>query len=100
MVTPIPIGFVPPTIKNTKDVSKLTNLENYLYTPSEIAIVRKNNIVSQKQGFEKQYNDSLNQTITKTALPFFVPILLSFYVDKKVFFKCHLRTIFIKISLP
>ena len=48
MAYSVPIGFVPPTIKNTKDLSKLTNLENYLYTPSEVAIVKKNNIVYQK----------------------------------------------------
>jgi hypothetical protein len=85
MATPIPIGFVPPTIKNTKDVSKLNNLENFLYTPSEIAIVRKNYIKSQKEGFDKQYNSSLNDTIKTTALAFSVPVLISLYVDKKEF---------------
>jgi hypothetical protein len=83
MPTPIAIGFVPPTIKNTKDVSKMTNLENYLYTPSEIAIVRKNNIASQKEGFEKQYSLLTKQAIKTSALAFSIPILLSLYVDKK-----------------
>ena len=78
--TPVAFGFVPPTIKNTKDVSKLTNLENYLYTPSEIAIVRKNNIASQKESFEKQYS-----LLTKQAIAFSVPLVLAWYVDKKNF---------------
>ena len=82
---PIAIGFVPPTIKNTNDVSKLNNLENYLYTPSEIAIVRKNNIVYQKEGFDKQYKSSLKDAIKISALALSVPVLLALYVDKKSF---------------
>jgi hypothetical protein len=85
MATPIATGFVPPTIKNTKDVSKLTNLENYLYTPSEIAIVRKNNIASQKIAFEKQYNRSVKEAIKTSAIAFSVPVVLAWYVDKKNF---------------
>jgi hypothetical protein len=81
--TPVAFGFVPPTIKNTKDVSKLTNLENYLYTPSEIAIVRKNHIANQKIAFEKQYNRSVKEAIKTSALAFSVPVLLALYVDKK-----------------
>lgn len=83
--TPVAFGFVPPTIKNTKDVSKLTNLENYLYTPSEIAIVRKNNIASQKIAFEKQYNRSVKEAIKTSAIAFSVPLVLAWYVDKKNF---------------
>ena len=79
----VPIGFVPPTIKNTKDVSKLTNLENYLYTPSEIAIVRKNHIVSQKDGFEKQYDRTIKDAIKTSAIAFSIPLILALYVDKK-----------------
>jgi hypothetical protein len=85
MATPIAIGFVPPTIKNTKDVSKLTNLENYLYTPSEIAIVRKNHIASQKEGFEKQYDRTIKDAVKTSALAFSVPLILAWYVDKKDF---------------
>lgn len=85
MAYSVPTGFVPPTIKNTKDVSKLNNLENYLYTPSEIAIVRKNNIASQKIAFDKQYKSSLKDAIKISALALSVPVLLSLYVDKKGF---------------
>ena len=83
--TPVAFGFVPPTIKNTKDVSKLTNLENYLYTPNEIAIVRKNHIANQKIVFNKQYKSSLKDATKISALAFSVPILLALYVDKKGF---------------
>jgi hypothetical protein len=54
-----------------------------LYTPSEIAVVRKNCIASQKQSLDKQYRQSLNQAIKISALAFSIPILLSLYVDKK-----------------
>lgn len=78
-------GFIPPTIKNTKDVSKLNTLENYLYTPSEIAVVRKNYIASQKESLDKQYRQSLNQAIETGTLALSIPILLSLYVDRKGF---------------
>lgn len=87
MAKPIAIGFIPPTIKNTKDVSKLNNLENYLYTPNEVAVVRKNYIANQKVSLEKQYNKTLNEAIKTSALAFSIPILLSLYVDKKGFDK-------------
>jgi hypothetical protein len=87
MLNPIAIGFVPPTIKNTKDVSKLNNLENYLYTPSEVAIVRKNHILTTKQDFEKQYSRSVKDAVKTSAIAFSVPLVLAWYVSKKNFSK-------------
>lgn len=84
MSKPYSVGdFKPPTIKNTKDVSKLDTLENFLYTPSEIAIVRKNVINKQKKAFEYQYNQTFKDALKKSALAFSIPVLLSLYVDKK-----------------
>lgn len=83
---PIPtIGFQPPTVKNTKDVSNLTNFENYLYSPSEVSIIRKNHIANQKKNFEYQYKRSLQDAIKVSAIAFSIPVALSFYVDKKGF---------------
>ena len=83
---PIPTtGFQPPKVKNTKDVSNLSDFENYLYSPSEVSIIRKNHIVNQKKKFEYQYQRSLQDALKISAIAFSVPIALAFYVDKKGF---------------
>jgi len=81
----IPSDFKPPTIKNTKDVTNLTGLENFLYSPNEVSVIRKNHIAEQKKKFEYQYKRSLKDAITISAFAFSIPVALSFYVNKKGF---------------
>lgn len=83
---PIPTSeFKPPTIKNTKDVTNLTDFENYLYSPNEASVIRKNYIDKQKKNFEYQYKRSLKDAVTISVIAFSIPVALSFYVDKKGF---------------